>query len=44
MTDYDDTLDDPTDCAVCEAHDRVRPCPECALAIADDQADWKEER
>lgn len=44
MTDYDDTLTDPADCEMCLAHDRVRPCPECAREIADEQADWREDR
>jgi len=40
MTDYDDTLTDPADREVCEAHDRYQPCRECALNIEDEQADW----
>ena len=44
MKSYDDTLTDPTDRAVCEVHDRVQPCRECALETQDEQADWAEDR
>jgi hypothetical protein len=44
MTDYDDTLIDPTDRECCEVHGSPVPCRVCKIEAMDDQADWVEDR